>query len=104
MNPSNPTTSPMTLQARTRSTVNRSMILRAAALRDQLLRARRILPACALLGAATLPGCIAVGGTNRHEQPTLGKQLTDLKTAYDGGALTEAEYNAAKAQILAAPR
>lgn len=81
-----------------------STVLRAAALRDRILRARSVLPACAIMGAATIPGCIAVGGTSRHEQPTLGKQLIDLKSALDGGALTEAEYTAAKAQILAAPR
>lgn len=87
-----------------RPSITCSTVLRAAALRDRLLRARSVLPACAILGAATLPGCIAVGGTARHEQPTLGKQLIDLKSAYDGGALTESEYNAAKAQILATPR
>jgi hypothetical protein len=80
-------------------------ILRAAALRDRLLRARRTLPACALAGAvATLPGCIAVGGTARHESPTLGRQLIDLKAAYDSGALSESEYNTAKSQILQGER
>jgi hypothetical protein len=84
-----------------RSPFSCAVILRAAALRDRLLRARRTLPACALAGAvATLPGCIAVGGTARHESPTLGRQLIDLKAAYDSGALSEAEYNAAKSQIL----
>ena len=85
----------------THSSLTESTVLRAAALRDRLLRSRRMLPACALLAsAATLQGCIAVGGTNRHEAPTLGKQLVDLKNAYDGGALTEAEYAQAKAHIL----
>lgn len=77
------------------------LILRAAVLRDRLLRTRRLLPACAIIGmASTLPGCIAVGGTARHESPTLGRQLIDLKAAFDGGAITEAEYSHAKARIL----
>lgn len=79
------------------------LILRAAILRDRLLRTRRLLPACAIIGmASALPGCIAVGGTARHESPTLGRQLIDLKAAFDGGAITEAEYNHAKARILGA--
>jgi len=78
-----------------------STILRAACLRDRLLRNRRLLPACALLGAAaTIQGCVAVGGTSRHECPTMGRQLIDLKAALDAGAMTEAEYTAAKQQIL----
>jgi hypothetical protein len=92
---------PSTKAAKNRPSLSCTTVLRAAALRDRLLRSRRMLPACALLAsAATLQGCIAVGGTNRHEAPTLGKQLVDLKTAYDGGALTEAEYTQAKAHIL----
>ena len=90
---------------RLRSPLTCAAILRAAALRDRLLRARRTLPACALAGAvATLPGCIAVGGTARHESPTLGRQLIDLKAAYDSGALSESEYNTAKSQILQGER
>jgi hypothetical protein len=90
---------------RLRSPLTCAAILRAAALRDRLLRARRTLPACALAGAvATLPGCIAVGGTARHESPTLGRQLIDLKAAYDSGALSESEYTAAKSQILQGDR
>ena len=81
------------------------LILRAASLRDRLLRSRRLLPACAIVGmASALPGCIAVGGTARHESPTLGRQLIDLKAALDGGAISEAEYQDAKARILATQR
>jgi len=79
-------------------------ILRAALLRDRLLRSRRLLPACAVLGmASALPGCIAIGRTARNEQPTVGRELMDLKAAFDGGAITEAEYGHAKAKILAGP-
>jgi hypothetical protein len=85
-----------------------TVVLRAASLRDRLLRNRRLLPACALLGAATaLQGCVAVGGTARHECPnhecpTVGRQLIDLKAALDAGAMTEAEYASAKQQLLTA--
>jgi len=79
-----------------------NVVLRAARLRDRLLRNRRLLPACALLGAATaLQGCVAVGGTSRHECPTVGPQLIDLTAALDAGAMTESEYASAKQQILA---
>jgi hypothetical protein len=93
-----------------RPRISDAAIIRAAALRDRLLknrlvRGRHLLPACALLGAAaTLQGCIAVGGTARHESPTLGRQLIDLKAALDAGAMSEEEYRCAKAQILSSTR
>lgn len=78
-----------------------SAILKAAELRDRLLHARRYLPACAIAATvAALPGCVAVGGTSRQESPTLGRQLMDLKSAYDTGAISEDEYKAAKQGIL----
>jgi hypothetical protein len=86
------------MPTRTPSKFSPSVVLRAACRRDALLRGRRVLPALAAIAA--LQGCIAVGGTARHESPTLGRQLIDLKAAYDSGALSEAEYNAAKSQIL----
>jgi len=52
--------------------------------------------AAASLGTA---GCVA-GNSTRVEQPTLGKQLTDLKAAYDDGAITRAEYERQKARFL----
>lgn len=45
-------------------------------------------------------GCIGVGGRVETTVPTMGKQLVDLKTALDSGALTEQEYEQAKAQII----
>jgi hypothetical protein len=81
-----------------------SAVLRAAPRRDTLLRTRRTQPARALLGAvAARQGCIAVGGTARKEQPTAGRQLIDLKAALDAGAITEDEFKAAKARVLAQP-
>ncbi|MFM1866813.1 MAG: hypothetical protein RL591_221 [Planctomycetota bacterium] len=101
-----------------------SLVLAAARRRDALLRDRTIgrttgtsvgrfggrgrLPSLAILSAvaglssASLStGCVAVGGSRKCEPPTLGKQLIDLKAARDAGALTEAEYDAAKSRMLA---
>lgn len=50
-------------------------------------------------------GCIGVqlgGGTTNHTQaPTVGQQLIDLQKAKDAGAITDAEYQAQKAKLLA---
>lgn len=58
----------------------------------------------ALLGLAAMAsgGCIAVGGSDRvvRTGPTLGQELTDLKTARDTGAVSDDEYKLAKAQLL----
>lgn len=48
--------------------------------------------------AAAAVGCIAVGGTSN--QPTRGQELIDLKAALDRGAITPAEYEQAKAQVV----
>ena len=52
---------------------------------------------------AVIPGCIAIGGSDRTTPPTLGRQLMDLKTACDQGALTKAEYDEAKTALLSRP-
>jgi hypothetical protein len=57
-----------------------------------------ILAGCAL-GAITA-GCIAVGGSDNYTQPTLGKQLQDLKVARDTGAINEPEYNDARGKLI----
>jgi hypothetical protein len=59
---------------------------------------RSILCAAMLIGAFALGGCIAVGGTTN--QPTRGQELIDLKTALDRGAITQADYDATKTQIV----
>ena len=48
-------------------------------------------------------GCIAIGGSDRYESknPTIGRQLQDLKTARDTGALSPQEYEQTKAKLLA---
>ena len=53
------------------------------------------------LAGLLLSGCIAVGGTEQHNQPTLGRQLIDLKQARDTGAIDEAQYQNAKKEMLA---
>jgi hypothetical protein len=55
----------------------------------------------ALLAAAlVLPAC--GGGDNRTEvsTQTLGQELSDLKKAYEEGAMTESEYEDAKEAVL----
>ncbi len=51
-------------------------------------------------------GCIGglnMGGGTKTEvrNPTLGQQLIDLQKARDSGAITPAEYEAKKAELLA---
>jgi hypothetical protein len=60
---------------------------------------RLIISSGCVLGAITA-GCIAVGGTDHHTQPTLGRQLQDLKVARDTGALNDPEYQDAKAKMI----
>jgi Short C-terminal domain len=43
-------------------------------------------------------GCIGVAGDTNP--PTRGQELIDLKSALDRGAITQTEYDAAKARIL----
>ena len=57
--------------------------------------------ALCLLVASAFPSCVAVGGTQNDQRPTTGQELIDLKTALDKGAITQAEYDAKRAQILA---
>ncbi len=83
-----------------------SLVLAAARRRDALLRGRGRLPSLAILSAVAglSSGCVAVGGARKCEPPTLGKQLIDLKAARDAGAITEAEYDAAKSRMLASEK
>ncbi len=63
----------------------------------------RTLALCLVLAtAAVLPSCIGIGGTQNLQKPTTGQELTDLKTALDKGAITQAEYDQKKSQILTA--
>ena len=54
-----------------------------------------------LLIISTLGACMFHGGEQQHlSTPTLGQELTDLKTAFDSGALTDQEYQAAREKII----
>ena len=58
------------------------------------------------LSALTLlSGCLDLklggGTTTRPQTATLGQQLLDLQHARDAGAITDAEYQAQKAKLLA---
>ena len=66
-----------------------------ASSRARTVRIASALSALALAGLL-LPGCIAVGGTDQHIKPTLGRQLIDLKQARDTGAIDEGQYENAK--------
>lgn len=54
-----------------------------------------------LLISATLNACMFHGGEQKHvSTPTLGQELSDLKTAFDSGALTDQEYQTAREKII----
>jgi hypothetical protein len=63
-------------------------------------RTTRILIATVTL-AWSVGGCIAVGGNEHFNQPTLGRQLQDLKVARDTGAMSDGEYQHAKDKLIA---
>lgn len=59
--------------------------------------------AALVLLAALLGGCCGGGGSqvqNTTKTTTLGQELTDLKRAYDSGAITEDQYNKMKQEII----
>jgi PBP1b-binding outer membrane lipoprotein LpoB len=62
--------------------------------------ARAAIIAVAMTLSGCSSGCIAVGGTDNTTQPTLGKQLCDLKVARDTGAIGDNEYADAKTKLL----
>jgi hypothetical protein len=61
----------------------------------------RLLAVGLVLAAMVLPGCVAVSENSATRRPTTGQELVDLKAALDKGAITQAEYDQKKAQILA---
>lgn len=63
-----------------------------------------VLAVLAAMGLGLASGCIAVGGRSTHDTPTLGRQLIDLKQARDVGAIDDAEFDAARARLLARDR
>jgi hypothetical protein len=62
----------------------------------------RVIACLLLAGLLSLNGCllIAGGGKTTSINPTLGQQLQELKDARDKGAISEDEYQKAKARML----
>jgi len=65
-----------------------------------------VLPAVlAVWAAGMLCGCVGLGvGTGPRTEihnPTLGQELLDLQKAREAGAITPAEFDTKKAQLLA---
>ena len=64
----------------------------------------RALKLSLLAGALCLAGCAwSIGGRSETVQPTVGRQLMDLQTAHERGAITEQEYERKKKQLLGEP-
>ena len=67
---------------------------------------RNVIPAMLALSAILLfGGCIGglnMGGGTKTQvhNPTLGQQLIDLQKARDSGAITPAEFDAKKAELM----
>lgn len=51
-----------------------------------------------------LTGCLALGNSSAPPRPTIGQELSDLHRARQSGAITEAEYQSAKATVLKGDR
>lgn len=65
-----------------------------------------LVPAVICFSVMTLlSGCLNLelggGSTTRPQVPTVGQQLMDLQKAKDSGAITDAEYQAQKAKLMA---
>ena len=60
---------------------------------------------CALPLLVLVSGCVANlgSGSGRTVPPTVGQQLIDLQKARDGGAISQPEYEAQRAKLLAGP-
>jgi hypothetical protein len=63
-------------------------------------------PGLAIVAATLLlTGCVGLsfGGGDKTavQKPTIGQQLIDLQKAKDAGAITDSEYQAQKAKLLA---
>lgn len=63
--------------------------------------AKRVVALAFTAGVLTsMTGCIAVGGRHDVEPPTMGEELIDLQHALNQGAITQEEYDAAKAKLI----
>jgi hypothetical protein len=64
--------------------------------------ARLVTISCGLILIATTAGCIFIASdeTKPAPRPTVGRQLVDLKTARDSGAIDDQEYQKTKTKLL----
>lgn len=61
----------------------------------------KTVPVLLLASSLTLSGCFFHGGTQEHiNSPTLGQELTDLKSALDEGAISEQEFARKKESLI----
>jgi len=67
--------------------------------RKEHVMGRALLALVLMIGSSSIAGCIAAVGGDEHT-PTKGQELIDLKTALERGAITQAEYDSSKAQVL----
>lgn len=79
---------------------NKNYIINSA----NLMKRTIITGLISLSAAVLLSGCLglSLGGGNKSvsNNPTLGQQLVDLKSARDSGALNEQQYEDQKAKLL----
>ncbi len=59
-----------------------------------------IVSTLALAALLSATGCLVVGNRTQQSGGTVGQQLVDLQKAKDSGAITEAEFQVQKAQLL----
>ena len=62
-----------------------------------------VFTAAVLSSIVRFTGCLSIGTGPKSQQtnPTLGQELIDLENAKNAGAITESEYQAQKAKLLA---
>ena len=62
---------------------------------------KHLIPVVAAVFVLALSACGGGGSSQTTvSTKTLGQELTDLKQAYDAGAISEKEYNKAREEIL----
>ena len=62
---------------------------------------KKLLPLLSLAAVLLGSGCVAsIGGSTHRGEPTLGKQLMDLRAAKQEGAISEEEYQVQKSKLL----
>jgi len=61
----------------------------------------KTVPTLLLASTLVMGGCYFHGGTQEHvHTPTLGKELTELKSALDEGAISQQEYDRKKSTLI----